>query len=94
MSGGCRSKIRGYTPGMKTAVSVPDELFAQVEALARSTHRSRSEVYSTALREYVARHAPDRVTDAVDAVVADLGEAGPDPFVDAAARRALRSIER
>jgi metal-responsive CopG/Arc/MetJ family transcriptional regulator len=78
---------------MKTAVSVPDELFAQVEAFARSTRRSRSEVYSTALREYVARHAPDRVTDAVDAVVADVGEAGPDPFVDAAARRALGTIE-
>lgn len=93
MSDGCRSRIRGYTSGMKTAVSVPDELFAQVEALARDTRRSRSEVYSTALREYVARHAPDRVTDAVDAVVADLGEAGPDPFVDAAGRRALGSVE-
>lgn len=93
MRDGCRSRVRGYTPGMKTAVSVPDDLFAQAEALARDTGRSRSEVYSTALREYVARHAPDRVTDAVDAVVADVVEGGVDPFLDAAARRALGAVE-
>ena len=44
---------------MKTAVSIPDEIFEKVERLAASEQRSRSEVYSAALREYVARHAPD-----------------------------------
>ena len=61
--GGRRARsILGYTRGMKTAVSVPDDLFAQVDRLARHSRRSRSEVYSAALREYVARHAPDEVT--------------------------------
>jgi metal-responsive CopG/Arc/MetJ family transcriptional regulator len=78
---------------MKTAVSVPDDLFAQVDRLARRSHRSRSEVYSAALREYVARHSPDEVTAALDAVIADVEPDGPDPFVIAAARRLLADTE-
>jgi len=77
---------------MKTAVSVPDDLFAQADRLARRTRRSRSEVYSEALREYVARHAPDEVTAALDAVAADVGLA-PDPFPAAAALRTLGGTE-
>ncbi len=83
----------GYTPGMKTAVSVPDDLFHQVDRLARRSRRSRSEVYSAALREYMARHAPDEVTAALDAVVEQVGAAGRDDFVAAAARRTLDAAE-
>ena len=78
---------------MKTAVSVPDDLFAQADRLAKRSRRSRSEVYSAALREYVARHAPDEVTTGLDAVLADLGEPGADPFAAAAARRTLADAE-
>ncbi len=78
---------------MKTAVSVPDDLFAQVDRLARRSRRSRSEVYSAALREYVARHAPDEVTASLDAVVAEIGQADGDPFAITAARRTLGSTE-
>jgi predicted transcriptional regulator len=78
---------------MKTAVSVPDDLFAQADRLAKRSHRSRSEVYSAALREYVARHAPDEVTAGLDAAIAGLGEPGPDAFAGRAARRTLASAE-
>ena len=63
----------------------------RAERLARREGRSRSEVYSAALREYVARHSPDEVADALDRVVAELGEA--DAFVTAASRRTLESTE-
>lgn len=79
---------------MKTAVSVPDDVFDKAERLARAAGRSRSEVYSAALREYVARHSPDEVTEAVDRVVDRLGpEAPSDEFVKYAARRMLESAE-
>ncbi len=79
---------------MKTAVSVPDDVFQQAERLARREGRSRSEVYSAALREYVARHDPDEVKTAIDAALADLGEAAfGDPFIRTAAVERLRSIE-
>ncbi len=78
---------------MKTAVSVPDDLFAQADRLARRSSRSRSEVYSAALREYVARHAPDEVTAALDAVLAELGQPEGDEFAAAAAHGTLESAE-
>jgi predicted transcriptional regulator len=82
----------GYTRGMKIAVSVPDDVFDRAERLARQAGRSRSEVYSSALREYVARHAPDEVTDALDRVMADVGETA-DPFLSEAGRRVLETTE-
>ena len=77
---------------MKTAVSIPDEVFEKIERLARRWRRSRSEVFSAALREYVARHAADEVTEAMDRVCAAVnGE--PDGFVTTAAHRVLERTE-
>jgi metal-responsive CopG/Arc/MetJ family transcriptional regulator len=74
---------------MKTAISVPDEVFEEAERLARRMKKSRSELYSRALAEYVARHSPDHVTEAMDRICAELG-AHPDEFVSAASRRILK----
>ena len=87
MAAGC-----GYTPGMKTAVSIPDEIFEKAERLAERERRSRSAVYSAALREYVARHAPDDVTDAMNRVC-DAVDGESDAFVAAASRRVLERVE-
>ncbi len=79
---------------MKTAISVPDALFTEVERLVRRSGRPRSEVYSTALREYLARHAPDGVTEALDQAVEQLGESAAEfRFNDVAARRVLATTE-
>ncbi len=77
---------------MKTAVSVPDDVFERAERLAQRERRSRSDVYSAALREYVARHSPDEIADALDRVIAEVGE-GTDSFVTAASRQTLESTE-
>ena len=77
---------------MKTAVSIPDEVFEKVERLARRSGRSRSEVFSAALAEYVARHAPDEVTEAMDRVCAEVGDQ-VDGFVSAAGRQVLENTE-
>jgi len=77
---------------MKTAVSIPDDVFEKVERFARRAKRSRSEVFSAALREYMARHAPDEVTDAINRAVDDVGNQR-DEFVAAAAQRVLERTE-
>lgn len=77
---------------MKTAVSIPDVVFEKVERLARRAGRSRSEVFAAALAEYVARHAPDEVTEAMDRVCAAVGDQS-DEFVIAAGRRVLERTE-
>lgn len=83
--------VGGYTHGMKTAISIPDDVFDEAEALAHRLKKSRSELYSRAVREYVARHAADRVTEQLDVL---CGEAGPPyDFAKAAAQRTLERSE-
>src|SRR4029077_1099749 len=82
----------GYTLGMKTAVSIPNDLFEGAERLARRTRRSRSRLFSDALREYLARHAPDKVTESMDQAIMEVGE-GKDEFVSSVARRRLERTE-
>lgn len=77
---------------MKTAISLPDEVFEEAEELAARLKKSRSELYREALAEYIARHDPDAVTAAMNRVLQDVGP-GPDPFGSAAARRALKRSE-
>lgn len=77
---------------MKTAVSIPDDVFEKVERLARRGKRSRSEVFSAALREYVARHSPDEVTEAINRVC-DQVDDQRDEFVSEATRRILEKTE-
>jgi len=77
---------------MKTAVSVPDNVFERAEKLARRMRKSRSRLYSDALLEYVARHDPATVTAALDALY-EASESGPDPFVRESGRRVLRSTD-
>lgn len=86
------TRVRGYTLGMKTAVSIPDEVFDKAERLARRAKRSRSELFSAALTEYVARHAPDEVTEAMNRVCEQVGHQ-QDAFVAAAGRRVLEKAE-
>ena len=77
---------------MSTAVSIPDDVYAEAEELVRRLKISRSELYAKALREYVARHDPDAVTAALNQVYGD-GDAEPDPAVRAAAAETLKRIE-
>jgi metal-responsive CopG/Arc/MetJ family transcriptional regulator len=73
---------------MKTAVSIPDEVFEGAERLARRTKRSRSRLFNNALREYLARHLPEKVTEAMNNALTDISEA-EDKFVSNAAQRIL-----
>ena len=77
---------------MKTAVSVPDDLFARADQFAKYTQRSRSEVYSSALREYLARHEADAVTEAMNRVLAEVGEDDEEDLAEAAFLRAAARV--
>jgi metal-responsive CopG/Arc/MetJ family transcriptional regulator len=77
---------------MKTAVSIPDEIFREAERLARRTKRSRSRLFSDALKEYLIRWNPDKITQAMDAAVEEIGEKN-DEFVSKSARRILERSE-
>jgi len=77
---------------MKTAISIPDDVFAQAERLAKRTGKSRSRLFSDAVREYLARHTQGEVTAAMDRVCTRI-RTQSDPFVASAARRTLKRSE-
>jgi len=77
---------------MKTAVSIPDEIFTGADRFARRTKQSRSRIFADALREYLARHCPEEVTDAANRACTELGETH-DPFVTSAGQRILKRAQ-
>jgi metal-responsive CopG/Arc/MetJ family transcriptional regulator len=77
---------------MKTAISIPDRIFQDAERLAERLKKSRSQMYSEAIAEYVIHHEPDSITEQINNVCAEV-DTRPDPFVAAAARRVLERTE-
>lgn len=65
---------------MKTAVSVPDEVFAQADRVASQLGWSRSQFYTRALEAFLAAQGDDPVTVALDAL-ADEMTLGASPTV-------------
>lgn len=55
---------------MKTAISVPDETFAQVDTAARQLGMSRSEFYSRAAKRWLEELADDTTTEEIDRAIA------------------------
>jgi predicted transcriptional regulator len=74
---------------MKTAISLPDEVFRAGDALAKKLQLTRSELYVRALEEYLAKHKAQRVTERLDAVYAKE-DSRLDPALTAVQVRALR----
>ncbi len=75
---------------MKTAISVPDPVFVSADALAKRLGISRSQLYATALAEYVAKFQTGKVTERLDAVYGrEASRLGP-----RLARAQRRAIER
>lgn len=66
------SVIPGYTPNMKTAISVPDDTFDRASARARDLGISRSEFFATAARHYLDQLDAESLTGQIDAALEHL----------------------
>ncbi len=80
---------------MKTAVSLPDQVFEAAEHLAKRLRVSRSRLYADAIRNFVAEHRGRGVTELLNEV---YGSSPQDSALDAALRelqlRAVRGSEK
>lgn len=77
---------------MKTAISIPDDLFASAEQAARRLGVSRSELFANALREYLASHRFGDVTEQLNAIYAEE-DSHLDPTTSALQTRSLPQDE-
>jgi metal-responsive CopG/Arc/MetJ family transcriptional regulator len=73
---------------MKTAVSLPNDLFSAADRLARRLGVSRSQLYASALREYIAAREQENLTERINAVCEKVNST-PDPALRKAQRRVL-----
>lgn len=56
---------------MRTAIVIPDEVLAGADELARELGISRSQLYTTAIAEYVAKFQARGITERLNEVYAD-----------------------
>jgi hypothetical protein len=82
----------GYTPGMKIAISVPDDLSARAEEFASRLGITRSRLHADALRSYIEWREDQAIRHALDRVHADSPEPLDDGFKRAQAK-VLRESE-
>ena len=73
---------------MKTAVSIPEELFEAAERLASRLAVSLSELFARALADFLEGHPVDDITARLDRVYAGEGSA-MDPVLAEIQRRSL-----
>lgn len=74
---------------MKTAISLPDDVFAASDALAKRLGLSRSALIAAALTEFLAKHRSSKISERLNAVYS--AEEGR---VDAATAKAQRAVLR
>ncbi len=53
---------------MKTAVSIPDNVYETAEKLASRLGKSRSQLYAHALSSYIAKYQKDGITEKLDEI--------------------------
>jgi hypothetical protein len=75
---------------MKTAISIPDEIFEQAERLAKRRGWSRSELYAKAVSAFVNSERFSGVREKLDAVYGDDGQdSAVEPLLASAQARSL-----
>jgi hypothetical protein len=84
--------IPGYTQGMKTAISVPDEVFAQVNTTAAELGVSRSEFFTAAARLYLDKLNEQSITNQFNEALALAGDDDSNAVAAAYGRRRIAEL--
>lgn len=78
---------------MKTAVSLPDEVFERAERAAKRLGLSRSELFTRAIVTYLSIRTDESITSSYDAAFGENSESAADAFRRKATQRALLAVE-
>ncbi|CUS04071.2 putative integron gene cassette protein [Candidatus Promineifilum breve] len=66
---------------MKTAISIPDPIFEEAEGLATRLGMSRSQLYATAVAQFVEAHREEAILAALNEVYAE-NDSAVDPVLN------------
>ena len=77
---------------MKMAISVPDDIFEEADRLAERLGKTRSQLYTEAMAEFLTRHDADTITERLDEVLESLSEP-EDKFVTETSKSILTKVE-
>ena len=84
--------ILWYNVPMKTAISLPNDVFESADELARRLGVSRSELYATAVAEYLAKFRSEDITARLNEVYADQ-DSGLSPEIRRAQAKSIGKSE-
>jgi len=66
---------------MKTAISLPDEVFEAADSLAVKLKMSRSQLYVTALEKFILENQDTDVTNRINKCIEEFGQPIDDIFL-------------
>ena len=78
-----------HTYGMKIAISLPDDVFEEIEKIAQEQKKSRSQVFVSAAREYIRKNETRRLIARLDKVYSQ-----PETPDETAQRKAMAEYQR
>jgi len=78
-----------HTFGMKIAISLPDDVFEEIEKIALEQKKSRSQVFVSAAREYIRKNETSRLVARLDKVYSQ-----PETPEETAQRKAMAEYQR
>jgi metal-responsive CopG/Arc/MetJ family transcriptional regulator len=53
---------------MKTAISIPDDVFEEAEITAKQLGLARSQLYVRAIKEYIEKHDKNKITEKLNKI--------------------------
>lgn len=63
---------KSNTISMKTAISIPDDLFKEVDRIARESRSSRSQIFCLAVKEYLEKLRARKLLEDLDEAYKDV----------------------
>jgi metal-responsive CopG/Arc/MetJ family transcriptional regulator len=78
-----------HTNGMKIAISIPDDVFEEVDKIAKEQKKSRSQIFVSAAREYIQKEETRRLIERLDKVYSQ-----PETSEERAQRMAMSEYQR
>ena len=77
---------------MKTAISIPDQVFYDAENAAKQLGLARSQLYVRAIQEFIEHHGKDKITEKLDSVY-DSVDKTEDNFLDVSLMKLRKATE-